>query len=76
MPFDSFPERFPSHDEPSWQRCQSCKRPIAAHEPVEQIQLQHDLMHGADKVNGTYHAQCAQPYLGLVNALTMLRRWG
>jgi len=75
MPFDSFPEHVPYNDD-SWQRCPSCKRPITAHHQVEQIQLPHDPIHGADKVNGTYHTECAQPFVGLVGALNMLRRWG
>jgi hypothetical protein len=76
MPFDSFPERFPSDGDPYWHQCRSCKQPIAAHQPMEKIQLPHDPVHGADMVNGTYHAECARPYLSLVNALNALSRLG
>jgi hypothetical protein len=76
MPFDSFPERVPSDGGHWLQQCPSCKQPIAPYQPVEHIQLPHDPMHGADKVNGTYHAECARPFLSLVSALNTLRRWG
>jgi hypothetical protein len=76
MPFDSFPQRDLGGDDPWWQRCKSCKRPINAHQKVEKIQLPHDPVHGADKVNGTYHAECAKPFLNLVRALDAMRRWG
>lgn len=76
MPFDSFPEPSPEGGDPWRQRCQSCKQPIAAHQPVENIQLPNDPVHGADKVNGTYHAECAKPFVSLVEALNTLRRWG
>lgn len=76
MPFDSFPERNPDGGDPWWQQCQSCKQPIAANEPVEHIRLTHDPVHGSDKINGTYHAECARPFLSLVRALNSLTRWG
>ena len=76
MPFDSFPERVPS-DGDYWSRqCKSCKRPIAAHESVEEIRLAHDPIHRADIANGTYHTECAKPLLSLVGTLDMLSRWG
>jgi hypothetical protein len=70
MPFDAFPERVP-FDGPAWHSCRCCKRPIASYQRVEKIELPHDPVHGSDKVNGTYHAECAKPYLSLVGALSM-----
>lgn len=70
MPFDSFPERVPGS-----LRCPCCNQPIAAHEPAETIQLPHDPLHGADQINGTYHAECAKPYLNLVGVLDKLNRF-
>ena len=76
MPFDSFPKRDLGGGDPWWQRCKSCKRPIGANQPVEQIQLPHDPVHGADKINGTYHPECAKPILSLLRTLNAMRRWG
>jgi hypothetical protein len=76
MPLDSFPQRDLGGGDPWWQRCQSCKRPITARQKVEKIQIPHDPVHGADTVNGTYHAECAKPFLSLVRALDAMRRWG
>lgn len=39
------------------------------------IQLPHDPLHGADQINGTYHAECAKPYLNLVGVLDKLNRF-
>ena len=76
MPFDSFPERDFGGGKPWWQQCKSCKRPIAANEPVEHIKLDPDASHRAQEVNGIYHADCARPFLNLVRALNTMRRWG
>ena len=76
MPFDSFPERDFVGGDPWWQQCKSCKRPIAANEPVEHIKLDPDASHRAQEVNGIYHADCARPFLSLVRALNTMRRWG
>ena len=76
MPFDSFPERNFEGGDPWWQRCKSCKRPIAAHEPVEHLRFNPDPVHNIDDINGIYHAGCAKPFLSIVRALDALRRWG
>ncbi len=76
MPFDSFPERDLGGGEPWWQRCKSCKRPIAANEPVEHIRFEPDAVDNVDEINGTYHAECARPFLSVVRALNSLKRVG
>ncbi len=76
MPFDSFPERDFNGGEPWWQQCKSCKRAIAAHEPVEQLRFDPDPIHRLDEMNGTYHAACAKPFVSIIRALNTLQRWG
>ena len=63
-----------------WQpapRCRSCKQPIDAGQPTAELSFEHDAEHRLDEMNGTYHADCAQPYLSIKRALDMLSRgWG
>ena len=75
MPFDSFPERVPN-DGNFWQLCRGCERPIMANQPVAKIELPHDPITSADKANGTYHAECAKPLMGLIGVLETLQRFG
>ena len=66
-----------SHGEPwgSGRLCRSCKSPIGADEPVEELRFESGSEHKLDEMNGAYHARCAQPYLSIKHALDMLGRF-
>lgn len=52
--------------------CKSCRRPILADEPSEELRFPADLP-GAE-MSGPYHAACARPFHSIAHALSMLGR--
>ena len=76
MPFDSFPRRDFGGGEPVGRLCPCCRQPIRFYQPVEQLEFAHGTGHGLHEMNGTYHAECAKPYLSVARALDSLSRFG
>ena len=61
--------------EPSWRLCRSCKRLIDDHEPFAQVLFDHGAPRSLREANGTYHADCVRPILGLARALDTIRNF-
>lgn len=75
MPFDSMPQGMP-WGEPWAPTCKSCRQPIAHGHHSEELRFTPDPEHRLEELNGTYHAECARPYLSIRHALDMLGRIG
>jgi len=67
MPFDGN-RGYSSWDNPRRSLCRSCRRPIAASDQMQTINVGYDPAHQVHQVNGAYHAACARPYLSLLRA--------
>lgn len=72
MLFDSTPQG--GSWEPLGPLCKSCRRPIALDAKTEQLRFDRDTEHKLHEMNGTYHAECARPFLSIKRALDMLSR--
>lgn len=60
--------------EPWHPECKSCRKVIGPDEATEQLNFERDEEHRLDEMNGTYHAECARPYLSIKRALDALTR--
>jgi len=60
--------------EPWHPECKSCRGVIGPDEATEQLHFDRDEEHRLDEMNGTYHAECARPYLSIKRALDALTR--
>lgn len=72
MKFDPSPQGMSW--EPLGPVCKSCRRPIGHDEPAEQLQFESHPEHKLEEMNGTYHAECARPFLSIKRALDILGR--
>lgn len=73
MPFDPNPSGVPW--EPVGPVCKACRRPIARHEPTDELRFNPHPEHKLEEMNGLYHKACAKPFRGLASALDLLQRW-
>ncbi len=55
--------------------CKSCKRLIDNSEPTEDLRFEPYGDHRFDGMDGLYHSECARPYLSIIRAMDMLRRF-
>jgi len=74
MTFHSMP-RGP-FDDPWGASCKACNMPIFEGEPSEQVAFELGNRHDLEKLNGTYHIECARPILSAKRAYDSLSRWG
>jgi hypothetical protein len=72
MFFDSSCGGGPSGDGSSRPQCPCCKLPITPDDMIARVQLERDDASGVHQINGTYHAQCARPYLSMVRTLASI----
>jgi hypothetical protein len=62
----------PHGGEPALPHCRSCRNPILSSQAARDIRFPQGL--GVDDMSGTYHAECAQAFASIANALDMLGR--
>ena len=54
--------------------CKGCRLPIASREPTEILEFPADPEYRLERMNGLYHARCAQPLTSIARALEALNR--
>jgi hypothetical protein len=61
-------------DDPLVPWCRSCQLPVFPEQDKEEILFAEGSEHRLEELNGTYHAQCARPFVSGKRALDLLSR--